>query len=286
MKLASVRLAGAPTFGAITERGFVDFGPSFAARCTDLRGLLGSGLMDEARQLAVAGPATALKDLVFERPIPNLDARMLAVGWAYKDHQTETGKEAPTHPFFFSKHPQAMVGHGAPLQRPQVSERFDYEGEIALVIGKAGRHIPEAHALDHIAGYSIVMDGSVRDWQAHSVTAGKNFDASSAYGPWLVTADEVSDPGELELVTRLNGVEMQRTFFREMAWRLAYLVSYASTICRLEPGDAISTGTPAGVGNKRQPPVYLKPGDTLSVEVSGIGMLSNPVIDEDTAAST
>lgn len=285
MKLASVRLDGASTFGSVTERGFVDFGPTFSGRCIDLRGLLGSGLMAEARELAAAGPATAIKDLVFERPIPNLDARMLAVGWAYKDHQAETGKEAPAYPFFFSKHPQSMVGHGTPLQRPQVSERFDYEGEIALVIGKAGRHIPEDRALEHIAGYTIVMDGSVRDWQAHSVTAGKNFDASSSYGPWLVTADEVSEPGRMELVTRLNGVEMQRTHFKEMAWRLAYLVSYASTICRLEPGDAISTGTPAGVGNKRVPPVYLKAGDTLSVEVSGIGMLSNPVIDEQTQAT-
>ncbi|WP_159590736.1 fumarylacetoacetate hydrolase family protein [Hydrogenophaga sp. BPS33] len=280
MKLATARLNGVSTFGAVTELGFVDLAPSLGHQFADLRALLAAPSLDAARRAADTEPATALNTLVFERPIPNLDARMLAVGWAYKDHQTETGKAAPEHPFFFSKHPQAMVGHGVALQRPRVSERFDFEGEIAIVIGKAGRHIPANRALEHVAGYTIVMDGSVRDWQAHSVTAGKNFDASSAYGPWIVTRDDIAEPGRMELVTRVNGQEMQRTFFSEMAWRLEDLVAYASTICRLEPGDCISTGTPAGVGNKRVPPVYLKAGDTLSIEVSGIGELSNPVIDE------
>ena len=280
MKLASAEMDGQARFGAITDRGFVELGRHFGARCPDLRQLLASNLLDEARALLPDAPATPIEMLKFLRVIPNLDARMFALGWSYKDHQMETGKEAPTHPFFFSKHPQAMVGHQRPLHKPRASEKYDFEGEIAIVIGKAGRHIAPERAMEHVAGYAIMMDGSARDWQQHSVTAGKNFDASSAYGPWLVTRDEIPDPAEMELVTRINGTEMQRCSFSLMAWKLDELVAYVSTVCRLEPGDAISTGTPGGVGNKRTPPIYLKAGDTLSVEVSGIGTLSNPVIDE------
>ena len=280
MKLASVEIGGAQRFGAITERGFVDLAKPFAGRCADLRELLASGLLGEAQRIARDAAAVPVEGLSFARVIPNLDARMFALGWSYKDHQLETGKEAPTHPFIFSKHPQAMVGHRQPLHKPRASERYDYEGEIAIVIGKAGRHIAPERAMDHIAGYSIMMDGSARDWQQHSVTAGKNFDASSAYGPWLVTRDEIPDPGKMELVTRIDGNEMQRVSFSLMAWKLDELVSYVSTFCRLEPGDSISTGTPGGVGNKRKPPVYLAPDNVLTVEVSGIGILENPVIDE------
>ena len=280
MKLASVEIGGEPRFGAFTERGFVDLTAQFGARCTDLRQFLAAGLIGEAERLLLTAPAIPVEGLAFERVIPNLDARMFALGWSYKDHQLETGKDAPTHPFIFSKHPQSMVGHGRALHKPRASQRYDFEGEIAVVIGKAGRHISSERAMDHIAGYTIVMDGSARDWQQHSITAGKNFDASSAYGPWLITRDEIADPGQMELVTRINGTEMQRTSFALMAWKLEELVAYVSTICRLEVGDSISTGTPAGVGNRRDPPLYLAAGDVLTVEVSGIGVLSNPVIDE------
>ena len=280
MKLASVQVGGKARFGAITERGFVDLGAQFGPRCADLRGLLAGNLVEEARKLAASAPAVAMESVSFERVIPNLDARMFALGWSYKDHQLETGKEAPTHPFIFSKHPQAMVGHKRPLVKPRASERYDFEGEIAIVIGKPGRHIPAERAMDHIAGYTIMMDGSARDWQQHSITAGKNFDSSSAFGPWLVTRDEIPDPAKMELVTRINGNEMQRVSFALMAWKLDELVSYVSTISRLEVGDTISTGTPGGVGNKRKPPVFLAAGDLLTVEVSGIGVLENPVIDE------
>lgn len=280
MKLASVTIAGKASFGALTERGFIDLGKLFGARCVDLRQLLSSTLLAEVPQILATAPAIALVHVTFERVIPNLDARMIALGWSYKEHQLETGKDAPTHPFLFGKNPQSMVGHGQPLHKPRASERFDFEGEIAIVIGKGGRHIAAADAMAHIAGYTIVMDGSARDWQLHSVTAGKNFDASSSYGPYLVTADEIADPGAMELVTRLNGTEMQRSSFLLMAWKLDELIAYVSTITRLEAGDCISTGTPAGVGNKRTPPVFMKAGDELSVEVSGIGVLTNPVIDE------
>ena len=277
MKLASVQVDGKPTFGAVTDRGFVDLGKAFGGRCADLRQLIASGLVGEAQRLLAGAPAIPLDKIEFERVIPNLDARTFALGWSYKEHQDETGKDAPKHPFLFSKHPQALVGHKQPLMKPRISERYDFEGEVALVIGKAGRHIPAASAMDHVAGYTILMDGSVRDWQEHSVTAGKNFDDSSACGPWLVTRDEIPDAATMELTTRINGNQMQKSSFSLMAWKLDELVAYVSTITRLEPGDAISTGTPGGVGNKRKPPVYLRPGDVLTVEVSGIGTLENRV---------
>ena len=280
MKLASVQIGGKPRFGAVTERGFVDLGAQFAGRCADLRQLLAAGLLDEAKWIARDAPAVPVESVAFDRVIPNLDVRTFALGWSYKEHQAETGKEAPKHPFLFSKHPQSLVGHKRALVKPRASARYDFEGEIAIVIGKAGRHIPAALAMEHIAGYTILMDGSARDWQEHSVTAGKNFDDSSACGPWLVTRDEIPDPSKMDLVTRINGNEMQRTSFSLMAWKLDELVAYVSKICRLEPGDAISTVTPGGVGNKRKPPVYLAAGDILTVEVSGIGTLENRVIDE------
>jgi len=282
MKLCSVKTGGVAKFGAVTDKGFVDFTARFGDRCKDLRDFLngGAGLQAEAEGYVASRSAIPLEDITFERLIPNLDARMFALGWSYKDHQLETGKEAPEYPFIFSKHPQSMVGSGQHIVRPFVSTRFDYEGEIVVVIGKAGRHIPESKAMDYVAGYSIGMDGSIRDWQLHSVTAGKNFDNSSAYGPWMVTRDEISAPNKMTLVTRLNGHEMQRSSYGLLQWETAKLVAYVSTVCRLEPGDAISTGTPGGVGNKRNPQVFMKAGDQLEIEVSGIGVLSNTIVDE------
>ncbi len=281
MKLASVLLAGAPAFGAISEAAYIDLTQHFGDRCRDLRTLLASTeLLDDARAYTRTAKATPLDGVRFLPLIPNADARMFALGWSYRDHQIETGTDAPEHPVIFSKHPQAMVGSGEPLIRPRISERFDYEGEIVVVIGRAGRNVPASSAMDHVAGYSIAMDGSIRDFQKHSVTAGKNFDASSSYGPWLVTADEIADPKAMELVTRLNGNEMQRTTFGLLAWEVGDLVAYVSTITKLEPGDSISTGTPAGVGHKRVPPVFLKAGDVVEVDVRPIGTLRNVVRDE------
>ncbi|WP_160118108.1 fumarylacetoacetate hydrolase family protein [Pandoraea pulmonicola] len=271
---------GKPAYGFLTEEGFVDLVPHLGSKYADLRELLAAQALAEAHELLSGARATPLANVVFDRLIPNLDARMFGLGWSYRDHQIETGKDAPSHPFLFNKLPQSMVGAGRDLLRPRHSTRFDFEGEIVIVIGKPGRHIPPARAMEHVAGYSIMMDGSVRDWQQHSVTAGKNFDASSAFGPCLVTTDEITDPSRMELVTRINGVEMQRSAFGLMAWPIDELIAYVSTFCRLEAGDSISTGTPGGVGHKRTPPVFLKSGDEVSVAVSGIGELRNRVVDE------
>lgn len=282
MKFATIESDRGRRFGAVVPAGFVDLSDHFAGRFADLRALLAAEALDEARTYVERAAPIETGELRFAPLIPNLDARMFALGWSYRDHQIETGKvEIPEHPVIFSKHPQALVGHKEALVRPKVSERFDFEGEIVVVMGRGGRNIPASSALEHIAGYAIAVDGSVRDYQQHSVTAGKNFDSSSAFGPWLVTPDEIDDYKEMELVTRLNGAEMQRTRFGLLAWELADVIAYISTVTRLEPGDSISTGTPAGVGNKRTPPVYMKAGDRLEVEVSGIGTLCNSVRDED-----
>lgn len=282
MKLATVDIHGQAHFGAITSDGFVDLGAHFGSRCEDVVALFKNDLLAEVAKFLASSPKVdhPLRGLKFLPVNPRLDMRMFALGWAYKAHQLEAGKEDLLYPNMFSKHPQSLVGHDQAIVLPQVSDRFDFEGEVALMIGKAGRHIPVSEAMSHIAGYSIVMDGSLRDYQKHSVTAGKNFDASSSFGPWLVTRDEIPDPASMVLTTRLNGEVMQHSGFDLMAWDLAELVHYISGICRLEVGDVISTGTPGGVGHRRDPQVFMKLGDILEVEVSRIGLLRNQVVAE------
>ncbi|SFN99221.1 2-keto-4-pentenoate hydratase/2-oxohepta-3-ene-1,7-dioic acid hydratase (catechol pathway) [Variovorax sp. PDC80] len=279
MKLATVKAGQQSRFGAIVDGGFVDLQARFKGKCADLRDLLAQGLTDEAAHLCQAAPVDfSLAEIEFLPVNPRLDARVFALGWSYRSHQLETGKDEPEFPVLFSKHPQAIVGHGQPLIYPAPSEKYDYEGEIAIVIGKAGRNIPKDRWKDYVAGYSIFMDGSARDFQKHSITAGKNFDSSSAFGPWLVTADEIGDPAKLHLTTRVNGQVRQQSGFDCMAWELGFLLNYISTVCQLEPGDVISTGTPSGVGARHDPPLFMQVGDTVEVEVTGIGTLRNVIV--------
>lgn len=204
-------------------------------------------------------------------------ATVYCVGVNYRAHAAEAGRELPPQPSIFIRRQASLVGAGQALEYPQGSVQFDFEGELALVIGSAGRHIAPGDAWRHIAAYTCLNDGSVRDFQKHSVTAGKNFERSGACGPWLVTTDEVPDAGDLTLVTRLNGHEMQRARTSQLIYPIAEIVSYVSRFARLQPGDVISTGTPEGVGWARTPPVWMEPGDRIEVEVSGIGMLYNGV---------
>jgi 2-keto-4-pentenoate hydratase/2-oxohepta-3-ene-1,7-dioic acid hydratase in catechol pathway len=276
MRLASFSVGGRATFGIVDGNEVVDLGRS---QFPDLRSLLESGGAGPA--LAQAdGPRTPIDQVEFLPILPNADAKIFCLGWAYASHREETGHKVDEFPFFFLKHPQALVGHKQPLTKPGCSDMFDFEGELTVVIGKAGRNIPERDAMDHVAGYTILMDGSVRDWQKHSPTAGKNFEGSTPYGPWLVTKDEVPDPHALRLTTRLNGQTMQDAPTADLIWKIPYLVSYCSKIIGLKPGDAIATGTPGGVGAKRTPPIFMKPGDLIEVEVSGIGKLTNTVHEE------
>ena len=192
------------------------------------------------------------------------------------------GRDIPDYPVLFTRFASSLVGHDQSIVRPSVSNQLDFEGELAVVIGRAARHVPRDLALDYVAGYSCFMDGSVRDFQRHThqFTPGKNFDRSGAMGPCLVTPDEVGDPRGLELTTRVDGSVMQRASVAELVFDIGSLIEYCSSFMELQPGDVLATGTPGGVGAARKPPVWLEAGNTVEVEIAGVGLLMNRVIDE------
>ncbi|WP_431268527.1 fumarylacetoacetate hydrolase family protein [Dankookia sp. P2] len=213
--------------------------------------------------------------------MPSPLRKVLCVGLNYRAHVAESaGREVPENPRIFARLADTIIAHGAPLWRPVNSTHFDYEGELAVVIGKPGRRIPAAHALDHVAAYTIFNDGSLRDYQKHSVTAGKNFPGTGPLGPWLVTADELPNPAALTLETRVNGERRQHAKTSDMILSVPQLIEYISAFTPLAPGDVIATGTPEGVAHARKPPPWLVPGDVVEVEISGIGILRNPVVAE------
>ncbi len=216
-------------------------------------------------------------------PIPDPE-KILCIGLNYYRHAQEVNMQVPSNPSVFVRYPSSFVGQGQPVLRPPESVQFDYEAEMAVVIGRGGRRIPEAHAMQHVAGYSCMAENSVRDWQRHSAqaTPGKNFFHSGAIGPWLVTPDEVGDVGRLEIIGRLNQDVVQRDTLDQLIFSIPRLIAYLSTFTELVPGDVIATGTPAGVGLSRKPQRWLRPGDTFEVEITGLGTLRNPVHDDQT----
>ena len=207
-------------------------------------------------------------------------SKLICLGRNYRNHVEEINADLPENPSAFIKLPDALVGQDQPIVRPKVSTSFDYEGEICAVIGRAGRHIERDKALDHVFGYTIMLDGSVRDYQKHSVTAGKNFWRSGSLGPWIVTSDQVGDPAQLRLETRLNGEVVQSTMAYLMLYDIPTAIAYVSRWTPLAPGDVIATGTPGGVGSRRTPPLWMKHGDVIEISVSGVGTLRNTVVDE------
>lgn len=207
-------------------------------------------------------------------------AKLICLGFNYRNHVEETHNDLPENPALFTKVSDALVGHNKEIVKPRASDHLDYEGEIAVVIGKAGRHIEKEDALSYVFGYTIMNDGSVRDYQKQSVSAGKNFWKSGALGPWIVTADEIPDPTRLSLETRVNGQTAQKTTADLMLYDIPTAIAYISRWTPLAPGDVIATGTPGGVGSRRTPPLWLKNGDTIEVEVSSVGTLRNAVVDE------
>jgi 2-keto-4-pentenoate hydratase/2-oxohepta-3-ene-1,7-dioic acid hydratase in catechol pathway len=216
---------------------------------------------------------------------PSRGTRYFCIGVNYPDRNEEykDGSERPKYPSIFIRTHTSFVSHDDPIVRPRESEQLDYEGEIVVVIGKGGRRIAQADALTHVLGYSCANEGSVRDWLRHSkfnVTQGKNFDRSGSLGPYLVPAEEVG-PGPMRVVTRVNGAVRQDDTSDRMIFPIPYLISYLSTFCSLEPGDVILTGTPSGAGARLSPPKYLRPGDVVEVQISGVGLLRNTVIDDD-----
>ena len=282
MKLLSFSRNGHASYGAAAEGGIVDMGARVGERWPTLSAVLRAGatekLMASAGQLA---PDFSPTEVRFLPPIVD-PGRVLCVGLNYKSHIEETARRIPSYPTLFTRFPDSHVGHGEAMIRPRVSTEFDFEGELAFIVGRGGRHIPAAKALERIAGYSCYNDGSVRDFQRHTsqFTTGKNFWRSGAFGPWMVTAEEIPDPSALALETRLNGEIMQSAPTSDLLFDIPYLVEYISKVFPLRPGDVVSTGTTGGVGRARYPPVFMRPGDRIEVEITGIGTLSNPIEDE------
>ena len=280
MKLCSFTSAGRATYGLVVDGGIVDLGARFPEAPT-LRDFLAANGLADLGAIAGAAPDVALDAVTFDPVITNPD-KIICVGLNYHDHVVETGRTVTANPLLFARYAGSQIGHGQPLVKPLESDEFDYEGELAVVIGRGGRRIPEEEALAHVAGYSCYNDGSVRDWQRHTsqFMPGKTFAGTGAFGPWLVTADDIPDPSVLTLTTRLNGQVVQQTGLDLMISPVPALIAYCSTILPLLPGDVIVSGTPGGVGAKRTPPLWMRPGDVAEVEITGIGTLRNPVVDE------
>jgi len=282
MKLVSFVQDGRAAYGVMRGDRIVDLARHFGDRAPTLRSLLAANLLDEAASALAALQEDIALDSVTLAPVIPDPGKIVCVGLNYHDHLAETGRQQTEKPLLFARWPGSQVGHGGNIVRPSVSERLDFEGEMAVVIGKGGRHIKPEDALAHIAGYSCYNDGSVRDWQSHTsqFLPGKTFASTGGFGPWLVTADEIPDPTVLTLSTRLNGEVMQHTTTDLMITDIPTLIAYFSTILPLEAGDVFVTGTPGGVGAKRKPPLWMKPGDIIEVEISQIGILRNVIVDE------
>jgi len=280
MKLVSFERNGRPGFGVVVGDGIVDATNRLAGRPRGLREALAAGALPLLERLAGMKPDFRLTDVTFTPVIPDAAAKFLCVGVNYMPHIKEMGRERPERPVVFVRFGDSIVGNGQPLKKPRESEQFDFEGELAVIIGKRARRVAKEQALEHVAGYSCFNDGSLRDFQRHSgqFTPGKNFHASGALGPWLMTADEIPDPRKLTLSTRLNGEVMQHESIGELCFDVPQLIEYCSTWTQLEPGDVIATGTPGGVGAGRKPPVWMKPGDTIEIEITRIGTLRNSVV--------
>ena len=242
-------------------------------------GALESGELDRSATAPI--PLAGMEFL----PVIPAPGKILCVGLNYEDHRKETGRAVVTNPTIFTRFADSQTGHGRPILRPRESAKLDYEGELAIVISKGGRRISADRALDHVAGYSCYNDGSIRDWQAHTIqfTPGKNFPETGAFGPWLVTPDEFGEPYDQRIQTRLNGEIMQDAMLSDMIFPIARLIEYCSTFTPLAPCDVIVTGTPGGVGAKRDPQIFMKPGDRVEIEIDGIGILENSIADEDAA---
>jgi 2-keto-4-pentenoate hydratase/2-oxohepta-3-ene-1,7-dioic acid hydratase in catechol pathway len=278
MKLLSFVADGKQYFGAVSGDGVVTLNDKIGQ--PNLRTAFAAGTIEAMRKAAKdAEPDRKLSEIKFLPVIPQ-PAKILCAGINYRSHAAETGRELPKQPSMFVRFTDTLVGHDGELIRPSVSDNFDFEGELAVVIGKPGRHIKTEQALDHVAGYSCFVDGSVRDFQKFSVTSGKNFPGTGPLGPWLVTGDEIPDPSRLTLMTRLNGNEVQRSTTDLLIYSIPQIISFCSAFTALAPGDIIATGTPEGVGHHRKPPLWMKPGDILEVEITGIGTLRTHVVAE------
>ena len=279
MKFLSYSISNKISYGVLIKDHVIDLG-SRIPNSTLLSIISDGSLVKIQDQALTYDPDFSVSEIQFHKPLLN-GGRFICVGKNYKGHLAEANMKLPDFPSMFLRLDTSVVAHNENLISPKVSTHFDFEGELAIIIGKPGRHIKRAEALAHIAGYSIFMDGSIRDFQfQHSLTAGKNFYATGSFGPYFVTSDEVGDPTQLDLKTRLNGIEVQHTKTDDLIFDIPCLIEYISSYTNLLPGDVIATGTPEGVGFARTPPLWMKAGDHLEVEISKLGTLSHLVIDE------
>jgi len=283
MKLATFTHAGSTRIGAVDGEAIVDLAAAAPSLPRDMLGFLeaGSEALAAAKAAIASGPRLPLASVRLEAPIAR-PPKFLAVGLNYADHVAESGVEKPKHPTIFNKQSTCVIGPGDAIHVPRASHVLDYEGELGFVIGRRCRHVSRDDAADVIAGYLVVNDVTVRDWQLRTPTwtMGKSFDTHGPIGPWIVTTDELSDPHRLSLRTWVNGELRQESNTKELIFDCFSLVEHFSTAFTLEPGDVVATGTPSGVGITRKPPLLLKAGDIVRIEIEGIGRLENPVIDE------
>ena len=280
MKLATFKTAKGTSYGAVTGNGIVDLGKRLGNKYPDLKALVAANAFSQVNSFLSEKPDFRLDEITWLPVIPNPD-KILCVGLNYQDHVVETGRDNTEQPAIFIRLPESQVGHKQPIVRPHESKNLDFEAEIAVIIGKPGRRITQQNAWSHIAGYSCYNDGSVRDWQRHTIqwTAGKNFAATGGFGPWMVTADEIPPGTKMTLSCRLNGTEMQHATTEQMIFKIPKIIEYVSTWTTLQPGDVLVTGTPGGVGARRNPPVWMKPGDKVEIEIDKVGVLENSIAD-------
>jgi len=283
MKLVSFEYQGRISYGVVVGSKVKDLGPMSADFGNDLKSLLERDKLEVLEGMDLSGlPEVELSQIrylpVIERP-----NKILCIGINYATHVKETGRDMPTYPMIFTRFSDTQVAHGQALIRPPISNKLDFEGELAVIIGKKARYVKAGDALNYVAGYSCYNDGTVRDWQKHTIqfTPGKNFPQTGGFGPFLVTQSDIPDPQNLHLTTRLNGEIMQDTDTDDMIFSVEMLIEYCSSFTQLMPGDVIVSGTTGGVGAFRQPPVWMKPGDIVEVEISKIGTLRNTIAEED-----
>jgi 2-keto-4-pentenoate hydratase/2-oxohepta-3-ene-1,7-dioic acid hydratase in catechol pathway len=282
MKFVSFNVDKHSSFGIVTDAGIFDLGARIGKFVPTLQAYLEAaalGLVSRAAPPATADYKTG--DVTYE-PVIGSPRKIICVGLNYEAHRLETGRKKFAYPALFTRFADTLVGHEQPIRRPAVSEQLDYEGELAVVIGRPAHQIPREHALGVVAGYTCFNDASVRDWQNHNsqFTPGKNFPGTGPLGPWLVTPDEIDDLGACTIESRLNGAVMQSAALGDMTLGVPELIAYISTFTALNPGDVIATGTPGGVGFKREPPVFMKAGDRIEVIIARIGHLVNRVTDD------
>ncbi|MEN3149765.1 fumarylacetoacetate hydrolase family protein [Neorhizobium sp. IRAMC:178] len=280
MRLSTVKIAGRTTWGVVEGDTFRDVGAALANRYSDLKAAITANFAG-VEETAASAASTPINEVEWLPVVPNPD-KILCVGLNYEMHRRETGRSEVENPTIFARYANSQIGHLAPIIRPKVSTNLDFEGELAVIIGKPGRYITRAEAMSHVAGYACYNDGSIRDFQyhTHQFTPGKNFPDTGAFGPWMMTPDELGPLADLRLQTRLNGEVVQDATFGQMIFDIARQIEYCSSFTRLEAGDVIVSGTPGGVGAKRTPALWMKPGDVVEVEIDRLGILSNPIVDE------